>query len=399
MNRFIALAVLVVGSPFVHAEDWSQFRGQNGTGISSEAGLPVKWSKTEGLRWSMPLPGRGVSSPVVHGGKVYITCSSGALDNRLHVLAYDVKTGEKLWHRQLAATGGTNCHPMTCMAAPTPVADDSGVYAMFATGDLAAYDTDGTLRWYRSLVGDYPSITNQVGMAASPVLADGKLIVPMDNAGESFIAALDRKTGKNLWKINREREIGWVTPVVRTHEGKTEVIMSGRGVVTAYYGETGEKLWSQKGTGPSDIASATFQEGVLYSPGRGGTTALKAENGTFKELWKSPKLNGGMSSPLVYKNIVYAATGAGVVNAADAVTGKPLWDERIKGKASASPLAGDGKVYVFNEKGLTTVLKAADKTEILAENDLGEETLGTPAISGGAIFIRTDKTLFCVGAK
>src|SRR5205807_1411424 len=134
------------------------------------------------------------------------TCSSGQRGDRLHVLAYNAKTGAKLWQRQFAATGSTLCHPMSCMAAPTPVADETGVYALFASGDVVGINADGSVRWVRSLVGDYPSICNQVGMASSPLLADGKLIVPMDNAGDSFLAALDLKTGRNLWKTPRPRD-------------------------------------------------------------------------------------------------------------------------------------------------------------------------------------------------
>ena len=392
----LSLVFGYAGSSF--AGDWPQFRGPNGTGVTDEKGLPTSWNKSEGLRWKVALPARGVSGPVVANGKVYITASSGKKDDRLHVLAFDFKTGEQLWHRQFAATGGTNCHPMTCMAAPTPVADDAGVYALFATGDLAAFDADGTLRWYRSLVGDYPTITNQVGMASSPILADGKLIVPMDNAGESFLAAIDTRTGTNLWKTDRLREINWVTPVTRSVDGRTpEILFPGRDGLSAYDAATGKRVWQLKGMG-GDIPTPTVVNGIVYTPSR-GLVALKIEGGQGTEVWKSAKLSSGMSSPVIYDSIVYAASSAGVVNAADAKTGESLWSERYgqKDKASASPIAGDGKVYVFAEKGLTTVFKAGRTAEILATNDIGEEILGTPAVSGGAIIIRTDKTLFCIG--
>lgn len=380
------------------AGEWSQFRGPNGAGVSDEKNLPVKWSKTEGHRWKAEIPARGVSGPVVFGGKIFLTASSGVRDDRLHVLAYDFKTGKKLWQRQLAATGGTNCHPMTCMAAPTPVADETGVYALFATGDLAAFDTDGTLRWYRSLVGDYPTITNQVGMAASPILVDGKLIVPMDNAGESFVAALDTKTGTNLWKTPREKDISWVTPVVRSSDGRTpEILFPGKDGLSAYDAATGKRLWNYKPLG-GDIPSPTVRENVLYLP-RGGVTTLKLEGTEPKKVWASPKMGSGMSSPLVYDGVVYAAAN-GVMNTADAASGASLWSERFsQDKASASPIGADGKVYVFSEKGKTTVMKAGRTFEQLSENDVGEEILGTPAVSGGAIVIRTDKTLFCIGEK
>jgi outer membrane protein assembly factor BamB len=230
------------------AADWPAFRG-DGTGASPETNLPAGFSDTSGLRWKADLPGRGVSAVVTFGGTVYVTASSGKRDDRLHVLAFDEATGKPRWHRQLAATGSTAAHPDTCMAAMTPVADASGVYALFATGDLAAFTPDGTLRWYRSLVSDYPTLSNGTGMAASPVLAGGRPIVPMDNSGESFIAALDPATGQNVWKTPRPKGPTWLTPAVRqSAAGKTEVIFPGT-EIAAYDAESGTKVWSAPGGG------------------------------------------------------------------------------------------------------------------------------------------------------
>jgi outer membrane protein assembly factor BamB len=400
MRRVFLAAAAVVGASAAAgwAGDWAQFRGPHGAGVAADAELPTKWSRTDGLRWTAALPSRGVSSPVVVGGTVYVTCSSGPKDDRLHVLAFDAKTGKAKWQRQLAATGGTNCHPMTCMAAPTPAADGTGVYALFATGDLAALDADGSLRWYRSLVGDYPTITNQVGMASSPVLYRDRLLVPMDNAGESFLAAIDTATGRNVWKTPRPRDVNWVTPVVREAGGAAEVLFPANGELIAYDLATGAKRWSVKGPG-GGIPSPAAVGDVVYVPG-GGLTAVKPEGTTAKTLWKSPRLGGGMASPLVYDGVVYA-TASGVLKAADAATGKEIWSERFKGtgKATASPVAGAGKVYVFDEKGTATVFKAGKATEELAVNKLDEETISTPAVADGALFVRTDKALYCIGAK
>ncbi|OWK34830.1 PQQ-binding-like beta-propeller repeat protein [Fimbriiglobus ruber] len=396
----IAVAILTtiaLVAPAVRAADWPQFRGANGAAVSTETGLPTGFTEKEGLRWKVTLPGRGIGSPVVVGGRVYATASSGARDDRLHVFAFDAGTGAKLWHRQLQATGSTAAHPTTCMAAPTPVADETGVYTLFATGDLAAFDADGNLRWYRSLVSDYPTVSNQVGMASSPVLVRDKLIVPMDNAGESFLAAIDTKTGKNVWKTPRSRDINWVTPVVRTVNGKTEVLYPGAKELAAYNVETGAKTWAAK-TGGS-IPSPTLVEDEILVPG-GGVSLAKLGTGGLKEQWKSNRLQTGMSSPLYYEGHVYAAAPAGVVVCADAKTGKQVWDVRLKGPFSGSPVAGDGKIYLVNEAGVLYVLKAGgDSAEILAESQTKDKGQATPAISGGAIFIRGEKTLFCVGPK
>jgi outer membrane protein assembly factor BamB len=380
------------------AADWSQFKGPNATGVSAEKDLPVKWGKDAGVKWKTKLPARGVSSPVVAGDRVYVTCSSGNRDDRLHVLCFDAATGRQLWHRTLQATGGTGCHPKSCMAAPTPVADETGVYALFATADVAAFDKDGSLRWYRSLVGDYPTITNQVGMAASPVLVKDRLIVPMDNSGESFLAAVDTKYGKNVWKAERPREINWVTPLVRTVGDKTEVLFDGPTGLTSYDAETGEKRWAYKGSRGS-IPTAALDGDTLYMP-VGGTTAVRLGPGGVvgDPQWKSNGVQSGMASPLAYAGKVFATSGQGFISCADAKTGKELYKERTKGAYSASAVAGDGKVYCTNETGITTVLDAkSDTFEVLATNDIGEEVLGTPAIANGCLFIRTDKHLWCVG--
>lgn len=388
----LALALPLFGS------DWPQFKGPNGGGVSDDTGLPTEWGKGRGTKWKADLPSRGVSCPVVADDRVYVTCSSGKRDDRLHVLCFDAKTGKQLWQRQLAATGGTACHRKTCMAAPTPVADATGVYALFATGDLAAFDADGTLRWYRSLVGDYPSITNQVGMAASPVLVKDRIIVPMDNEGESFLAAVDIKYGKNLWKADRPKSINWVTPLVHEANGKTEVLFAGGGGMTAYDAASGEKRWVYPAGGGSIPTGSVFGD-TLYLP-TGGVTAVKLGDAGVvgKPLFTAKEVKPGMGSPLVYRGKVYAVDGNGFVSCADTRTGKTLFNERTKGAYSASPVAGDGKVYCLNETGVTTVLKAdADEFEVLATNDLGEETLATPAIANGCLFIRTDKALYCVG--
>ena len=164
MLRCLSLSMLLAVGTISFAANWPQFRGENGSGVTSDTKLPVTWSNTQNVLWKSEIPGRGVSSPVVAGDHIYVTSNSGIRQDRLHVLCYSLSDGKLLWQRQLTATGNTGCHPVTTMAAPTPVATSEGVYALFATGDLAAFDQEGTLKWYRSLVGDYPTLGNQVGM-------------------------------------------------------------------------------------------------------------------------------------------------------------------------------------------------------------------------------------------
>ncbi len=379
------------------AEDWTQFRGGQG-GVSDEKTLPVEWSATKNLRWKVALPGRGLSSPIIVGKRVFVTACTGYQQRRLHVLCFDVSDGTKLWERQFLATGSTQCHPTTNMAAPTPVSDGNAVYALFATGDLAALDTEGTLLWYRSLAGDYPDISNQVGLAASPTLWKNVLLLPMENAGESFAAGIDTKTGKNLWKVARPRGINWVSPLVATQGGQTAAIFQTGEEVSAFDPLTGKVLWQLTDRRVSSVASPTQGEGMIFIPGS-EFLALRPgkEGGQPEQLWKSPKLSTGYTSPVYYQGKIYGLTSIGL-GCLDARTGKSLWVERLEKPFWATPVIADGKAYIANEKGLVVVLKLGDQPTILARNEMEDKFLATPAIGAGSLFLRSDKYLYCVGA-
>lgn len=392
MNKLIAL-FFAACIPALTAADWPQFRGVNGVGSSEETNLPVGFDAKTGPAWKSALPGRGVSAPVIVGDMVYVTASSGVRDDRLHVLAFSAKSGEQLWHRQFAATGSTAAHPDTSMAAPTPVADASGVYALFASGDLAAFTPEGKLRWYRSLVDDYPNITNQVGMASSPILAKTGLIVPMDNAGDSFLALVDPATGRNLWKTARPKEANWTTPILRDlPDGKQEVLFCGSNL-TAYDTSMGSKKWTAKYGG--SIPSMSLLGDQLLLPS-GGVTVGKLETEGVAELWKAPRIGTGMTSPVAFQGKVYGMTGAGVLYCADGKTGKIDWDFRVKGKFSASPVAADGKLFLFAEDGRLVTIKLGGEPEVIAESETKERGQATPSIAGGAIFLRSERTLWCI---
>jgi outer membrane protein assembly factor BamB len=393
----LATALLVVG---VAAANWPQFRGPDGTGVSPEKGLPTTFGPTENVKWKADLPGRSVASPVVFGKKVFITAASGPRLDRLHVVCLDTDTGKLLWHRQLTATGSTACHPKSSMAAPTPCVNADGVYCLFATADVAAFDLDGNLKWYRSLTTDYPNISNQVGMAASPILWKDFLIVPMDTVGDSFLAALDTKYGKNVWKIDRPKDTNWVTPTLRTVGDRTEVLFATAKESVAYNAADGKKVWSHAGEG-AFIPTAVLAGDNILMPFRGGLTCLRPDGQAVAEVWRAPKLATGYTSPLVYQDRVYGLR-AGVVICADVKTGKELWSERIskgKGQFWASPIGADGKVYTFDDAGICAVLQAGDEAKVLATNDLKAEIMGTPAVAHGALYIPTTTAVYCIATS
>lgn len=380
------------------AADWPQFRGPGGAGFSNEIGLPTKWSKTENLRWVADLPGRGLSCPVIAKGKVYVTACTGFQQDRLHVLCFDAATGKMLWQRQFWATGTTVCHQKTCMAAPTPTTDGERVFALFATADLVALDAEGNLLWYRSLVRDYPTVGNNVGMASSPVVGKDAVLIAMENAGESFAVAIDKLTGKNRWKIDRHRGINWTTPLVRGSGEQAEIIFQSPKDVAAYDQATGKKRWSFEGEGRSFSTSPSPIPGndLVLLAGGGKMMAIKPGPGDPQLVWESNKLKTGYASALFYQNRVYTVS-APTVNCVDGTDGKLLWTERVKGAYSASPVAADGKLYVVSEEGATTVIQLGDKPQILNVNEVGETILATPSIADGAIYLRSDQHLWCIG--
>lgn len=398
LSAMLLLGAVLSSPRPVAAGDWTQFRGPDGSGLSNETGLPIRWSATENIRWKAPLPGRGLSCPVVAGGKVYVTACTGYLQDRLHVLCFSADSGQKLWERQIWATGMTVCHPKTCMAAPTPVTDGKRVYALFATADLACLDADGNLLWYRALAKDYPQIANQVGMAASPILWQDVLLVPMENSLESFIAGIDILTGKNRWKVDRPKDINWTTPiVVRGPQRAMALFMSPKGL-GAYDPSTGQKLWDYDGPGLNSIPSLAAGLGKLVLPN--GVVLKIGSAATVPETaWKTTKMKPGYATPLCLGDRVYSLNGQGVLACFDLQDGKELWQERVSGPFAASPVVADGKMYLVNEEGATSVVQLSDPPKVLATNPLGENIMATPAIADGAIFLRSDQHLYCISER
>lgn len=409
MLLILSMLLAAAGSEAARSEEkaaraeWPQFRGPGATAVADGATLPATWNLKDGtnVRWKAELPGKGISSPVVAGGRVYVTACTGFRNDRLHVVALDEATGKTLWHRQLAATGGTICHPTTSMAGPTPVTDGRRVWALFATGDLACFDRDGNLLWYRGLIHDYPTITNQLGLAASPVLAGDTVVVNLQNEGdESLVLGLDAATGANRWKLERPRDMNWCTPLARPRGDGCDVLLQGSGVLAAHDARTGSLRWEHKGDGPGQVASPIpGPDGVLAAGG--AVVALKPVEGSAPaELWKASKLRPGYTTPLLYRGRVYVAAG-GFLNSADAATGKTGEPLRlpVRGNYYASPVAGDGKIYVVPEEGSVMVIKAGQKPEVLATNPTGEPVVATPALVNGVLLLRAGSTLYAIAAK
>lgn len=377
--------------------DWLQFRGNNGDGVAADSDLPLTWSEGENVAWKSPLRGRGLSGPIVVGDKVVVTSSSGFRQDRLHVHCFDTKSGESLWERQFWATGRTMCHPKMAVATSHPASDGKRIFALYSSNDLACLDLEGNLLWYRGLTWDNPNASNSLGMASSPIMAGDTLIVQVESDAEAFATGIDPETGLHRWKIQRPRAANWTSPSLlkgKTPDLDVVLLQSSKGI-EAVDPKSGEVRWTF-GDGASTIPSLAVSGDVAYVPSNGLVAIKQADDGkSYKTVWQSAKLRPATASPLVYEGKIYTSNTAGAMACADAANGDVLWQLRVEGPFSGSPVAAGGHIYLFNEKGKAIVVKPGEKEgEIVGKSDLGEAILCTPAISNGGIYVRSDGHLW-----
>jgi outer membrane protein assembly factor BamB len=394
------LATVISPAP---AADWPQFRGPSSTAVAPHAELPAQPK----IDWSIPLPGRGLSSPIIVGDRLYVTCSSGARQERLHLLCLSTTSGAPVWERQLRATGRTMSHPKTSIAACTPCSHDGRVFAIWSSNDVAAFDVDGNLLWVRGLTADYPNASNSLGMASSPIVIGETLVVVIENDSESYSLGIDVKTGRNLWRLERPKAANWTSPVplpMADAAGPAVLLQSSKGLL-AVDPASGSRLWEYT-EGASTMSSSAVAGGVVYTPSN-GLTALTppASGGTPTQLWRSTQTKPSTISPLVLNGRVYSINGAGVIAVVDAATGANCWKLRVKGPFSASPVAAGDRLLVVSEKGVVQIIDTAGlQGAVLGELQLPlkaekeELILGTPSISGKHMFLRSDSTLWRLGS-
>ena len=393
------VALILATGTCLGADDWTQFRGANGSAAAAATTrLPAKID-AQSVAWAADLPGRGVSSPIIVGERAFVTATSGPKHARLHVLCYNLRDGSLRWERQFWATGRTMTHEKISGATPTPASDGHSVFAIFSSNDCVALDLEGNLQWFRGLGRDYPNASNSLGMSSSLAVADGVVIAQVENDSESFTAGLDATNGENRWKLDRPKRANWTSPsIFASASGQPLVALQSFKGLSVVEPATGKILWSYD-DGASTVASTTVADGKFYVPSRGLTVLEAGATGEPpKQLWRSAQLNPGTSSPLIVGDRVYTLNDGGILSCGNALDGKRLWQLRLKGPFSATPVAAGGLIYCVSEKGVVQVIDPAKpEGEVLSEFELNQTIIGTPAIAAGSLFLRSDGKLWRIG--
>ena len=413
----VACALLSAIALPIFAADWSNWRGPDGLGVSADKGFPLEWSRSKNVAWTTAVPGKGSSSPVVVGDRVYVTAQTE--DTGMHVMALDRKSGAVVWDREVAK-GKAKAHQFHNMATPTVVADPRHVWALFGTGDLACADRDGKIVWQRNLGKEYGAYNANHGYGSSPMLLDGRLYVAWMHQGPSYLLAVDASTGKDVWKKDRdlgakdEAKDSYSSPLFLRSGGRTEVVLAGAGAVDAYDPATGVQRWSAKGFEVPHpygrtIAGATAGEGLVIAvasgfQNRGRTVALRAggegDVTTTHRAWTFDKFSPDCPTPVIHRGLLFTIRDDGMASCVDLKTGEAHWQERLfTENVKVSPVAADGRIYFTSGQGNCAVVKAAAKFEVLARNERGEETLSTPALSDGRIYLRTMAGVACIAKE
>lgn len=398
---------LLIGSS-LHAADWPQFRGPTGDGVSTAKNVPVEWSATEHVAWKQAVPGVGWSSPVLVGGRIYLTTAVGkdGAPVSLRAMCFAASDGHTLWDAELfrpEAGPAKEMHGKNSLASPTPIVAGDRVYVHFGHLGTAALDLAGNVVWRQSALAYHP----QHGNGGSPALVGDVLVFSCDGREGPFIAALDCKTGDVRWKVDREttakKTFSFSTPAVIDVDGQTQVISPGSGLVGAYDPRDGREIWRVRyGEGYSVVPRPVFAKGLLFLASGYDRAMLYAINPQGAQgdatdtnvAWTAEKGAPLTPSVVVVGDEIYFVSDNGVATCADAKTGKVYWTKRLGGNYSASPVAAEGRIYFLSEEGATTVVRAAKEFDALAKNELGERALASPAVDEGTIYLRTEGALW-----
>jgi outer membrane protein assembly factor BamB len=417
--------------------DWPQFRGPGARGVAASTNLPDHWSATENVAWKTEIPGSGWSSPIVWGNRVFLTTaiSTGEAEppkkglyiggerrdaprpeHQWKLLCLDLSSGKVRWEKvvQEGSPAGPK-HVKNTYASETPVTDGERVYVCIGNAGLFCLDLEGKPVWSKPL--EPHKIRAGWGTASSPIVHKDRLYLVNDNDEQSYLVALDKRSGKEIWRVDREEKSNWSTPYLWENEQRTEIVTPGTGKVRSYDLD-GKLLWSFKGMSSITIATPYADHGLLYvssgfimdksrplyaiRPGASGDISLEpGETNNSAIAWCLPTAAPYNPSTLVYDKILYVLHDRGVVSAYDARTGATFYDrERLPEGLhfTASPWAANGRIFCLNEDGVTFMVRAGEHFELLHTNKLAEDDmcLATPAVAGDNLLIRTAVRLYCI---
>jgi len=409
-RSLLTAGLLFIGTIGALADNWPGWRGPTGTGRSRDA-APLKWSPTENVRWKTPLPGPGMSSPIVWGDRVFVTQSLDREGRQRALLCFDRKDGRQLWqgltaYEEKESTYDSEPH----YASATPATDGQRVVASFGSAGVVCYDFAGKELWRRDL-GKAEQIW---GNASSPVIWGDLVFLNFGPGERTFLVAMDKKTGRDVWKVDQPGAYGkaptewmgsWSTPVIARIGSRDELIMTWPEAAKAYNPRTGQLLWSCGGLGKLVYTSPLVTPEVVVAMGgfTGPMLAVKpGGSGDVTEthrLWRVEKSPQRIGSGVIVGEHVYVVNENGVAQCIELKTGKSLWEERAAGRSWGSIVHAGGRLYLTDQKGETLVLAAKPQFEVLSRNPLNERSQSSPAVSDGEIFIRTYQHLWCLSDK
>ena len=421
---------------------WAQWRGPAHNGVA-RGDAPTTWSDKQNIRWQARLPGRGHSTPVIWGNRIFLTTAvpaspealnaipatapptpgsggrgmpgggvGGGIEHQLIVMCLDRKTGKVLWqHSPKTAAPHEGYHRMYgSFASNSPVTDGKNVWAFFGSRGLYCYDLNGKLVWQKDF-GVQMKMRLQFGEGGAPVLADDRLVLLFDHDAGSFIVAVDKTSGKELWRTARDEISTWTTPLILEHNGSKQVVVSATRKVRSYDLMTGKQLWECAGLGVNVIPQPVYQDGVVYVMSGYVNPKLMAIKlgkegdltGTDAVLWTQTKGLSYTASPVFHDGKFYAVTDNGLVSCFDAKTGTPYYQQQRLPKPynlKASPVAANGKLYVPTEDGDVVVVKLGEKYEVVATNSMPDQLfIASPIVLDGEMFLRSQNTLYCISEK
>ena len=440
----VGLVVLCVASfvswaaaPPADAEKyWGQWRGPEATGVAPHGNPPIEWSETKNVHWKIEIPGKGYGTPVVWGDRLFVLtavaveaqAAAPAVEpqeggqrrkrpkitpsmQKFVVMAIDRRDGSILWEktaREEIPHEGT--HPDGSWASASAITDGEHVYAYFGSHGLYCFDVKGNLVWEVDL-GDM-STRRGFGEGSSPALHGDKLVVNWDHEGQSFIVALDKKTGKEVWRTDRDENTSWSSPLIVEHNSKAQVITSATNHVRSYDLETGEIIWEASGMTVNTIPTPVAADGMVYATSGFRGSALLAINltdakgdidGSSAIVWTYDRDTPYVPSPLLYKDAIYFfKSNSGILSCFNAKSGEPYYGPQRLGDVMnvyASPVAAQDRVYITGRGGTTLVIRHGPKFDVIATNDLDDRFDASPAVVGDTIYLRGHRNLYAIAEE